>query len=89
MSIILNEVIISRRIRSINSKNLYSKVIEILQDKKSLTFPEIVKELNLENGERIILIDVLRKLESEGKIKSIKTQITTNGGISLTSRFFL
>ena len=89
MKIILNEVIVSKGMKGIKYNNLYSKIIDLLKERGSLTFPEIANELNLENGDREVLISILRKLEAEGKIKSSKTHINIKNGISLTNRFFL
>ena len=77
-----------------NGKNLDSKFIEektiaLLRNKGSLTFSEITRELNLENGEREILLNILQRMIIEERIKKEKIQITTEEGINLTSKFFL
>ena len=77
-----------------NGKNLDSKFIEertidLLRNKGDLTFSEITRELNIENGDREILLNILQRMAIEKRIKKEKIKILTDEGINLTTRFFL
>ena len=74
---------------NLDSKLVEEKVIDLLKSKGSLTFSEIAKELNIENGDRQILLIVLQRMILDNKIKKEKIHITSEEGINLTSRFSL
>ena len=65
------------------------KTIDLLRNRGSLTFSEITKELNIENGDRTTLLNILQGMMIEGRIKKEKIQVTTEEGIIFTSKFFL
>ena len=86
---ILNEFVISNKDNQDNIKDLNEKVFNLLRTKGSLTYKEIADELNLVNGSREILVDVLFKLVAMGKLKQERITVQTPTGINLTSRFSL
>lgn len=75
--------------RNLDPKFLEEKARDLLRNKGPLTFSEITRELNIENGDRRILLDILQRMIAEGRVKKEKIQITTGEGINLTSKFFL
>lgn len=87
MSLIINESVFNGKRTYMDPKEIETKVFELLKNKK-LTFYELASELKLENGDRELLLKILLRLESEGKIKKEKVQINLENGINLTTRFF-
>lgn len=77
------------REKNLGPKFVEEKTMDLLRNKGPLTFSEITKELNVENGDRKILLDILQRMIIEGRMKKEKIQITTGDGINLTSKFFL
>lgn len=75
--------------KNLDPKFVEEKTIDLLRTKGPLTFSEITRELNIENGYRGILLNILQRMMVEGRIKKEKIQITTEEGINLTSKFFL
>jgi len=75
--------------KNLDPKFIEEKTINILRNKGSLTFLEIANELEIDNGNREILLVTLQRMMAEGRIKKEKVQITTLEGINLTSKFFL
>jgi hypothetical protein len=70
-------------------KNIEGKIISLLKIKGKMTFSDMANELNFKNGCREILIDILFKMEAQGKIKKENVQIKTPQGINLTTCFFI
>ncbi len=75
--------------KNLDPKFIEEKTVDILRNKGPLTFSEITNELNIDNGDREILLMTLQRMMIEGKIKKEKVQTTTAEGINLTSKFFL
>ncbi len=86
---IINLFDLTNKNRNLDSKFIEDKVIELLRDKGFLNFSEIAKELNIEKGDRQILLTVLQRMILDNKIRKEKIHITSEEGINLTSRFSL
>lgn len=72
---------------NLDIKMIEDKVIDLLKNKGSLTFSEIIRELMIENGDREILLSVLNRLVTENKLKKEKIHTILEHGINLTSKF--
>jgi len=70
-------------------KEIDERVIDLLTKNKKLTYAQIVNLLELENGDRDILVDVLSKMVFSGRIKKENVTTITPNGIGMTSKFYL
>lgn len=85
----LNDFDSNNREKNFDPKFVEEKIIGLLRNKDSLNFSDICKELDIKNGEREILLDILQRMIIEKKIKKEKIQIVSEEGIIFTSKFSL